>query len=84
MAGSVDGGRLTAQTNKERYDDVYADEGGFYAHIGRQGGYKSRGGGFALTGDPETDRIIRQRASEAGAKGGIVHRTSYNRHPKLT
>lgn len=57
MAGTIEGGRKAAKTNKERYG---AD---FYAGIGKKGGQLSRGGGF------EGDSV---RAKEMGRKGGLV------------
>jgi general stress protein YciG len=59
MAGTRDGGRRAAATNKQRYGM------NFYESIGRLGGKKSRGGGFAK--NP-------QLAREAGAKGGRASR----------
>lgn len=44
------------KTLKEKYGED------FFARIGREGGKKSRGGGFAAN---------RQLASEAGRKGGM-------------
>lgn len=38
---TVEGGKKTAKTNKEKYGD------NFYSEIGRLGGIKSRNGGFA-------------------------------------
>lgn len=61
MAGTVDGGRLAALTNKARYG---LD---FYAQIGRKGGQKSRGGGFAVS---------HEAAVAAGYKGGKARRHS--------
>ncbi len=55
MSGTVKGGRQAAKTNKERHGDL------FYQEIGRLGGKKSRGGGFAAN---------RELARIAGAKGG--------------
>jgi hypothetical protein len=53
--GSRVGGQRAAATNKSRYGES------FYQEIGRAGGKKSRGGGFAA--NPELAR-------EAGRKGG--------------
>lgn len=59
MSGTVEGGKKAAATNKARYgEDVYEV-------IGRMGGKKSRGGGFAK--NPELARI-------AGKKGGTISR----------
>lgn len=55
MPGTVPGGKLAAKTNRERHGE------NFYVEIGRAGGKKSRGGGFAAR--PDLARI-------AGAKGG--------------
>ncbi len=55
MSGTREGGIKAAKTNKEKYGDDY------YVIRGRNGGLKSRGGGFAK--DPELARL-------AGAKGG--------------
>lgn len=57
MGGTINGGKSAAQTNKEKYGED------FYRNIGRKGGLKSRGGGFAYN-----PRL----ASEAGRKGGLV------------
>jgi uncharacterized protein len=75
MAGTQNGGRKAAATNKRRYGDgVTPDAKGvirpnFYSVIGRKGGRISRGGGFAAN---------RALASEAGRKGG-----SAPRRPKI-
>lgn len=55
----VGGGRLAASTNKLRYGNQ------FYSTIGKLGGKKSRGGGFAS--NP-------QLAREAGRRGGVASR----------
>jgi general stress protein YciG len=59
MPGTPGGGLKAAQRNRERHG---AD---FYQRIGREGGKTSRGGGFAAD---------RERAREAGCKGGRVSR----------
>ncbi len=61
MAGTVEGGRKAAITNKARYGDT------FYQGIGHKGGAISRGGGFSTPDGHE-------RAVEAGRKGGKVSR----------
>lgn len=59
MAGTKQGGKLAAQTNKKRYGKE------FYVRIGAMGGKVSSGGGFAA--NPELAR-------EAGRKGGQASR----------
>lgn len=58
MTGTVQGGLNAAETNKKNDPD-------FYVKIGRMGGHKSRGGGFAYD---------RELAREAGRKGGKASR----------
>lgn len=57
MAGTKEGGRKAAATNKAKYGL------NFYADIGRKGGRNGHTGGFAA--NPEL-------AKEAGAKGGRI------------
>lgn len=59
MAGTKRGGLKAASTNKQRYGM------NFYESIGRIGGRKSRGGGFAK--NPDLARV-------AGRKGGQASR----------
>ena len=59
MAGTLEGGKLAAATNKARYGKDH------YEKIGRKGGTISRGGGFA---GPDSH----ERAVEAGRKGGLA------------
>lgn len=59
MAGTRDGGRRAAQTNKAKYGDDY------YAHIGRVGGKRGHTGGFFAN---------RELARTAGQKGGRISR----------
>jgi uncharacterized protein len=68
MAGTIEGGRKAAITNKLRYgNDVYEK-------IGALGGMKSTGGGFSK--NPELARA-------AGRKGGSVSR-KYGPHALKT
>jgi general stress protein YciG len=59
MAGTKDGGKKAAATNKAKYGKE------FYATIGRKGGQNGTTGGFAA--NKELARI-------AGAKGGRISR----------
>lgn len=59
MAGTKDGGKHAANTNKQRHGKD------FYKRIGSKGGAKSRGGGFSAN---------RELARKAGAKGGRISR----------
>ncbi len=59
MAGTVNGGRKAAATNKSRHGAE------FYARIGAIGGKKGRTGGFYAN---------RELARIAGAKGGKISR----------
>ena len=59
MAGTKEGGRAAAETNKR----VYGDD--FYAVIGAIGGKRGRTGGFYAN---------RELARIAGAKGGKISR----------
>jgi uncharacterized protein len=59
MAGTKEGGRAAAETNKKKYGSD------FYAAIGAKGGKKGRTGGFFAN---------RELAREAGRKGGRISR----------
>lgn len=59
MAGTIDGGKAAAATNKRKYGD------NFYATIGAIGGKKGTTGGFYAN---------RELAREAGRKGGLKSR----------
>ena len=59
MAGTVQGGKAAAATNKAKYGKD------FYAKIGAKGGKLGKTGGFAAN---------RELARLAGAKGGRVSR----------
>ena len=68
MPGTINGGKSAAETNKERYGED------FYKNIGRKGGLKSRGGGFAA--NPKL-------AVEAGRKGGAKSRVDWTEERRL-
>jgi len=57
MAGTKEGGRKAAATNKAKYGVT------FYANIGKKGGQNGHTGGFAAN---------RELARIAGAKGGRI------------
>mgnify|MGYP002511837531 FL=1 len=59
MAGTKEGGKKAAATNKAKYGDD------FYREMGRIGGRKGHTGGFAS--NPELAR-------EAGRRGGLISR----------
>lgn len=59
MAGTKDGGKAAARTNKQKYG---AD---FYAKIGAKGGQRGTTGGFYAN---------RELARKAGQKGGRISR----------
>lgn len=59
MAGTKNGGKAAAQTNKNKYGSD------FYSKIGAIGGKKGRTGGFYAN---------RELARIAGAKGGRISR----------
>ena len=65
MSGTKEGGAAAAATNKEKYGED------FYAKIGSKGGTKTHESGklyqIGFGGD-------RQRAREAGRKGGTISR----------
>ncbi len=62
MAGTIEGGKAAAETNKSRYGSD------FYAKIGSIGGKKGRTGGFAAGEEG------RKRASIYGRLGGKISR----------
>ena len=68
MAGTKDGGKAAASTNKTKYGPD------FYARIGAMGGKKGRTGGFASDKVGDDGLTGRQRAALAGARGGRISR----------
>lgn len=65
MAGSKLGGLRAAKTNRERHGDD------FYQNIGAKGGK-------AETRTPKGFAADRDRASQAGRKGGLISRRTKN------
>lgn len=70
MAGTVQGGKAAAITNKTKYGED------FYVRIGAKGGKASGSGGFAspLLCDCEYKEDLHKKAECAGAKGGTISR----------
>lgn len=64
MAGTKDGGRRAAATNKQRHGKD------FYARIGSRGGRNGHNGGFASEAVGKDGLTGAQRAKIAGAIGG--------------
>lgn len=73
MAGTKEGGKRTAETNKSIYGPDY------YARIGAMGGKVGRTGGFGSDKVGADGLTGRQRAAIAGTKGGKLSK----RGPKL-
>ena len=65
MAGTIEGGRKAAATNKKKYGK------GFYALIGRKGGKNGHTGGFASDEVGKDGLTGPERAKIAGQKGGV-------------
>ncbi len=65
MAGTKAGAKKAAETNKKLYGDGKDGRPNFYRMIGKAGGLKSRGGGFARDHD---------FAVEMGRRGGTAPR----------
>ncbi len=68
MAGTKNGGKAAASTNKSKYG---AD---FYAKIGAMGGKRGKTGGFASDKKGTDGLTGRERARLAGQAGGRVSR----------
>lgn len=64
MAGSKEGGRKAALTNKLKYGEDY------YKNIGRKGGKKCNSGGFASLKVGKDGLTGAERAKKYGAIGG--------------
>ena len=74
MAGTIEGGRKTRDTNLKRHGKDY------YKRLGHIGGKKSKTGGFASDKVGEDGLTGRQRASIAGAKGGRLSKRGKAKH----
>lgn len=68
MAGSVEGGRKAAITNKKNQGEDW------YRAIGKIGGRRGHDGGFASTKVGADGLTGRVRARKAGALGGRISR----------
>ena len=75
MAGTREGGKRAAETNKRLHGD------GFYAEIGAKGGRNGHTGGFAADVDCNCSRLPYRHYVRncAGAKGGTVSRRTKQR-----
>lgn len=74
MAGTIEGGRKAAATNKKKYGKE------FYSNIGRKGGKNGHTGGFAHEGVGKDGLTGPERAKLAGQKGGVISRRGPSKH----
>jgi general stress protein YciG len=75
MSGNYEGGIKAAKKNKENDPD-------HYRRIGKLGGSKSRGGGFADKEIGIDGLTGQERAIIVGRKGGMAHRTKWKKNKK--
>ena len=68
MAGTLQGGRKAAETNKLKYGKD------FYARIGSKGGKNGHDGGFASETVGKDGMTGPERAKKCGAIGGKISR----------
>ena len=68
MSGTQAGGQRAAATNKRLYGED------FYTKIGSKGGKLGNTGGFASDKVGADGLTGQERASKAGAKGGVISR----------
>ena len=68
MAGTKEGGRKAAETNKARHGKD------FYSRIGHRGGKNGHNGGFASEKVGKDGLTGAERAKLAGHKGGTISR----------
>lgn len=76
MAGTKEGGKKAAATNKKRHGK------GFYAHIGQKGGQNGHTGGFASDVVGTDGLTGKERAKLAGAKGGKISKRGKAKNKK--
>lgn len=68
MAGTREGGRKAAMTNKQKHGKD------FYSRIGHKGGKNGHSGGFACEAIGRDGLTGAERARVAGKKGGTISR----------
>jgi hypothetical protein len=78
MAGTQQGGRNAATTNKARYGED------FYRRIGAKGGRKGNTGGFGSDFVGADGLTGKQRASVVGSIGGRLSKRSGTKAPSIT
>ena len=66
MAGTIEGGKKAALTNKKKYGN------NFYAKIGKKGGSNGHNGGFASDKVGRDGLTGSERAKKFGAIGGKI------------
>jgi hypothetical protein len=75
MSGTYEGGLKAAKKNKQ-------NDPNHYHKIGKIGGTKSRGGGFADKEIGIDGLTGQERAIIVGRKGGMAHRTKWKKNKK--
>jgi hypothetical protein len=70
MAGTKEGGKNAAKTNKEKYGED------FYSKIGSKGGSNGHTGGFASNVVGQDGLTGKERAIKVGAIGGTISKRS--------
>ena len=78
MAGTREGGKKAAATNKQKHGDD------FYARIGSVGGRNGHTGGFGSDTVGKDGLTGQERAAIAGRKGGQKSKRGPSKHPHIT
>ena len=73
MAGTLEGGKKAAETNKKKYGKD------FYAIIGKKGGKNGHEGGFASVNPGKDGLTGPERAKKWGAIGGKISKRGRNK-----